>query len=70
MTKSMTGKCLISEKQVSLLKYNGGVEVYVNGYLIETFNEDFEDIELVKEVLRGYYGYEFIEDMQEDEEWN
>ncbi len=68
MTKNMTGKRIISEKQVSLLKWGGSVEVYINGYLIETFNEDFEDIELVKEVLREYYGYEFIEDM-EDEEW-
>lgn len=70
MTKNMTDKCIISENQVSLLKYGGGVEVYINGYLIETFNEEFDDIELVKEVLRGYYGYEFIEDMQEDKEWS
>lgn len=70
MTMNTTSKRIISEKQVTLLKYGGGVEVYVNGYLIETFKEEFEDIELVKELLRVYYGYEFIEDDEEDEEWS
>ena len=70
MTTNTTSKRIISEKQVTLLKYGGGVEVYVNGYLIGEFKEYFDDIELVKEVLRGYYGYEFIEDYEEDAVWN
>lgn len=52
----------ISENQVSILKCGCGVEIYVDGNFIETFTNEFEDMELVKEILKEDYGFEFIED--------